>query len=459
MLLLCFMAVFASCSKDEQIERKVTSIKLNQQSLSIQRGEEYQFEVNHLDKDLPAPEYVFNSSSELVATIDRQGKLTAIKEGQTTIKVSVVSLGLTSTCDVTITPIKVEEISLNKTAMTLKVGDSETLTYEFIPTTASPEIEWITSNPTVATVNNGVIAAIAPGKANITSKVKGSTVSASCSLLVEGILVDSIKIWADSAIIQLGNPFVIAYSIFPKNATNTKVLFSSSDSNVAAVSETGDVSINNIGSCQIILKSQDGNAQAICNLTVVPPLVTDVLIDQHIDRLMIGETTLLSAVVFPENAGNKNVAWTSSDQNVASIDNNGLVTAKALGTTSITVTTQEEGKSNTVFINVVDISGYISAYKSSSSSSSINGYVTGSVTSTLINRHSSEIVFVTKFEIIDNKTNAVVVSQTDPSKLGAIGYNQSLNLTYSMKSVYMPDFSFNWYYTTDGKSYMSSHKY
>lgn len=63
--------------------------------------------------------------------------------------------------------------------------------------------------------------------------------------------------------------------------------------------------------------------------------------------LKIGETTTLTYTVFPENAANKNVAWTSSDQAVATVDNKGVVTGVTPGSATITVTTAEGAQTST----------------------------------------------------------------------------------------------------------------
>lgn len=82
-----------------------------------------------------------------------------------------------------------------------------------------------------------------------------------------------------------------------------------------------------------------------CGVKIIPPLkvdVTGVVLDKDSAVMEVGENLKLNASIFPENATNKNLIWTSSNENVAAVDENGLVSAgKTAGETLITVTTED----------------------------------------------------------------------------------------------------------------------
>jgi hypothetical protein len=74
-------------------------------------------------------------------------------------------------------------------------------------------------------------------------------------------------------------------------------------------------------------------------------------------ELEVGQTVQLTAVVEPEDATNKNVTWSSSDEAVATVSETGLVTAVAEGTATITVTTEDGNKTDSITVTVVEGSG------------------------------------------------------------------------------------------------------
>ena len=79
--------------------------------------------------------------------------------------------------------------------------------------------------------------------------------------------------------------------------------------------------------------------------------VTEIQIEEKIEDMEIGENETLTAIITPSNATDKNVTWQSSDENIATVDTTGEVTAKKSGVVTITATTSN-GKSNTITINV-----------------------------------------------------------------------------------------------------------
>jgi uncharacterized protein YjdB len=216
-----------------------------------------------------------------------------------------------------------------------------------------------------------------------------------------------------------------------------------------------------IGPGTTIIKAiaKDNASNAECTVTVSLPAVEGVMIDNEVKNvlLMVGETFQLKEKVLPENAGNKNIVWSMDDNSIASISISGLITARRIGETTAKVTTVDGGFTATVPVKVTDITGFIYAFKSGAAITSINGYVTGSVNSTITNRHKTIMAMVTKFEVVDNKTNTVVASKED--ELGVLNPEKTMSLSFRMNGVFEPDYTFKWYYTFEGKEYIASHLY
>ena len=120
------------------------------------------------------------------------------------------------------------------------------------------------------------------------------------------------------------------------------VVWTSSDDVVATVDENGLVTAIAVGEATITATTVDGsNLFASCKVTVVPTLAESIALDKTEISLEATETVTLVATVLPELTTNKSVTWTSSNESVATVDTNGLVTAIALGEAVITATTND----------------------------------------------------------------------------------------------------------------------
>ena len=166
------------------------------------------------------------------------------------------------------------------------------------------------------------------------------------------VAVTSVKLDSTSITLIEGDSQALNATVFPSNAENQKVLWSSSNSSVASVKE-GVVTALKVGNATIIAKTDDGGKTASCTVIVeaknIP--VTGVLLDKTSYEMTEGEEFTLTATINPENATNKNVSWSSSNSSVATVDN-GKVTALAPGQTTITAITEDGGKTATCEITV-----------------------------------------------------------------------------------------------------------
>ena len=133
-------------------------------------------------------------------------------------------------------------------------------------------------------------------------------------------------------------------TVTPENATNKSVTWTSSNTNVATVSNTGVVTAVGNGTSTITATTADGtDLSATCEVTVALPVpATGITLNKTTHSFnAANQTVTLTATVTPANATNKSVTWTSSDTNVASVSDAGVVTAVADGAATITATTTD----------------------------------------------------------------------------------------------------------------------
>ena len=167
------------------------------------------------------------------------------------------------------------------------------------------------------------------------------------------IAVTSVSLNSTSMELIEGSSQTLVATVSPSNADNQKVIWTSNNSSVATVTD-GVVTAIKAGTATITVKTDDGGKTATCNVTVVAKEipVTSVSLDQTAVEITEGGEVTLNATVKPDDATNKNVTWTSSDESVAIVDN-GKITAVKEGTATITVKTDDGGKTATCNVTVV----------------------------------------------------------------------------------------------------------
>ena len=150
---------------------------------------------------------------------------------------------------------------------------------------------------------------------------------------------------------ELGTSKQLTATITPENATNKGLTWTSLNSNVATVDKNGLVTAWKEGTATINVNTKDGNKKASCTVTVKKVPVTNVYLDNTSLVLVAGENAQLNATVFPNNATDKSVTWTSSNTSVASVVD-GKVTAKSAGSAIITAKSTDGNKTATCFVEV-----------------------------------------------------------------------------------------------------------
>ena len=172
-------------------------------------------------------------------------------------------------------------------------------------------------------------------------------------LLVSNVInITSITLNKDVLNMNIEETEELVATVNPEGTTESKeVVWSSSDENVAAVNDNGVVTAVGGGEAVITAKASNGMT-ATCKVVVTVP-ATSVVLDKTSFNLKLNKTAQLTATILPENATDKSVIWTSSNESVATVDENGTVTGVSEGTATITVTTSN-GISASCEVTVVE---------------------------------------------------------------------------------------------------------
>ena len=335
----------------------VSSVSLSPQDLVITEGETRQMTATVYPSNASVKSVRWWTSSASVATVSSSGVVTAVSEGSATITVTTEDGSYTAACRVTVKRrvINVTGVSLNKTSVTLTKGETSQLTATVSPSNATnPSVSWKSSSTTVATVSSsGLVKAVDGGTATITVTTEDGNYTATCKVTVK-VPVTGVSLDKTDLSLTEGDTYQLSATVSPSNATNKTVSWKSSATSVATVSSNGLITAIAQGSATITVTTEDGGYSASCRVTVNKKTisVTGVSVSPTSLTLTEGDTYQLSTTVSPSNAMNKNVRWTSNATSVATVSSNGLITAKAQGSATITVTTEDGGYTATCVVTV-----------------------------------------------------------------------------------------------------------
>ena len=254
------------------------------------------------------------------------------------------------------TNVGVTGVRLNESNISMLVGQTKNITYTITPSNAAnKKVTFSSSNTSVATIDsNGKITAKAVGTTNITVKTKdgGKSATGKLTVVAKSIPVTGVKLNVSTLQIGYGGETSLDATITPSNATNKKVIWTSSNSKIVTVDSNGRIKGVNAGKATITATTQDGNKKASCvvNVSEKPILATAITITTGVRTVYIGKTLQLGVKYSPADANTKTkITWNSSDKSVATVNSNGLVTGVGEGDTTITAKT-ENGKSYSMSI-------------------------------------------------------------------------------------------------------------
>ncbi|MBP3251303.1 MAG: Ig-like domain-containing protein [Prevotella sp.] len=265
----------------------VKGISLNKNSTTLTVGSSETLTATVIPDNATDKSVTWTTSNASVVTV-ANGTVTAVAPGTATITVTANDgSDVTATCEVTVIQLTTG-VSLNKVNATLAVGSTETLTATVYPTDATDKsVTWKTSNEAVATVANGTVTAVAPGTATITvTSSNGST--ATCEVTViqptTGVTLNKTSIT-----LTAGSTERLTATVAPDNATDKGVTWTTSNANVATVTD-GVVYAVNAGTATITVTTTDGAKTATCEVTVRGTIVD--YLTGYVDELCMFQQAL-----------------------------------------------------------------------------------------------------------------------------------------------------------------------
>lgn len=326
------------------VTQSVTGIKLNTNSLSLQAGDVYYASATLTPANATDLTVTWKSKNAKVASVTKEGKITAVSAGTTTITATTVN-NLVAEIEVLVEQ-PVKGVSLNYKSQTILVDATFDLKAVIEPAKATNEkVSWASDDSGIASVSStGTVRGVTAGTTLVTCTTDDGGYKASCVVIVKEP-VTSLTINKKKKKIGINKTFQLVATVDSNAATNSRVSWTSSNNKVCKVTNVSldgnTVTIKTLkkGKAEIVCKTTDGSKlSATCNVRVIR-LVSNIKLNKDYCRLLEGKSVKLKAKVKPKKATQKKVTWTSDHPDIAHVNANGKVLALKEGDATITAVT------------------------------------------------------------------------------------------------------------------------
>jgi uncharacterized protein YjdB len=340
----------------------IASVRINAPVAEMAIGATQKLVATPLDAGnnaLPARPVTWRSGATSIATVAEDGSVTAVAAGTVVIFATVE--GKLASITLTVRAITVTTVGVAPPAATVFVGDFTDLGAQ--PRDANGNVivgrnvQWTSSDERIAVVSsNGRVRALAPGSALISASIDGVQGSSAITTSIEPVLT----ITAEPSTLNMLPTQTTNIVGTPRGrngvALNRAVTFSSSDQSIASVSQTGVVTAVRTGRATITVSSEGRQVLVPVEVGLAPVETITITIPQP--TRFVTQTTQ-ATVETKDRQGNvltgRPVQWSSSEPSIATVSSTGLITARAPGTTRITVTAEGKSASANVTVSLVPV--------------------------------------------------------------------------------------------------------
>ena len=252
----------------------VTDVSLDRTELTLTEDETETLTATVRPDNADNRKVTWSSDKTDVATVDGDGKVTAVKAGEAVVTVTTEDGGKTASCKVTVKAkaVNVTDVSLDRTELTLTEDETETLTATVRPDNAdNRKVTWSSDKTDVATVDgDGKVTAVKAGEAVVTVTTEDGGKTATCKVTVKAkaVPVTGVEVNPWAVTLSVRGTSKLSYTIRPADATNQNVKWESESPSVATVDSEGNVQGVAAGTAKICVTTEDGGFKSYCTVTV-----------------------------------------------------------------------------------------------------------------------------------------------------------------------------------------------
>ena len=410
--------------------------KLDKTDIVLNAGEETTLTIITTPDNVERS-YTSRVENSTVAKLEKTGtfgvlKLTGLAKGTTkiTFVVTVDGIEIPLECNVTVNApdIPVTGITLDKTEMTLEKGQTGTITATIKPENATNQkFSWSSDNAdaiNLVSSENGTltIEALAKGEATIIATTADGNHTASCKVTVTETPTGEISMKLDKTNETIAKAETVDITAIMAGM-DQNINWTSSNTVIAKITKTQDNTITvtgaQAGKATITATTEDGDYTATCEINVVYP-VTGVTLTEETETVAVGSKTLLTAVLNPINATNQNIIWTSSNEAISTVDENGIVEGIGEGNVTITATTEDGSYKATCEVTVEN--------KQAETDSSRFTYTT-----------KGKNVTITGYKAKGNDTELIIPAEIDGMTVETLGAGSKISGLDKITYIQLPD--------------------
>ena len=326
---LCIVACFSlfACNEPAPSPTPEVSITLSETATSVEMGNQKTITAT-VTGSSSSVTWSFITGSEY-ATITANGNTVTVRgTNQGTAVLSAALSGKVATCVVTVTSPATTIIVTPNVVSSLEVGSTTTLTATTNP--AGKTVTWNSSNPAIATVNNGVVTGVSAGQVRISATAEGVVNPATCTVTVVAPPI-TISLNKTSETLQKNNTLTLIATV---GGTTNNVTWSSSNLSVANVSSSGNnCTVTAVGDGTATITAAIGSVTATCVITVNTP-VPVIHVDTTTFNLNLGATAEIDATF--ENQGDNAPVYTSNKPSYVTVDEDGVIRVIKASDTTVT---------------------------------------------------------------------------------------------------------------------------
>ena len=362
----------ASCAVNIGSFVSVTGVRLSLTYTTLTIGYTLQLRATVFPPNATNKQLTWSSSSPCASLNGPPGQVFGESQGTAIITATSVDGSKTATCTVVVYPVTITMSQVSTTCIVGKITNIDATVA--VPGGNVSSIYWhinnerraivprfgrlISSTPSTVRIQIGIL-----GRSDTTYPISLFTYYYDSISVVSGICsvrvitqVESILLNVDNIRLQNGNTFQAIPIIYPSTVTNKNISWSSSSNEIATVNANGLITAVSTGTATITVTTEDGNKNNSLRATILPQATTpveSVLLNVGNIRLENGNTYQAIPTIYPSTATNKDVSWSSSSNSIATVDENGVITAVSTGTATITVTTEDGNKKNSLTVSIL----------------------------------------------------------------------------------------------------------
>lgn len=352
----------ASATIVVNVRNRLTSIAFGSKAEYIAVGSSKSVDLQFTPSENINNNVTFSSSDTTIFTVSKDGVITGVKEGVAMLSCVAEDLGqegsITCMVYVTSSQVSATDFAIVPNEDTVYIGKTLQLTPVFTPENVTDRnVTWTTSDDSKATVDaNGVVTGVAEGTAVITATYKDSTNdnrvwTGTCIVNIEKAPVSAtgFEVTPVTQNIVCGKKFTITPKFTPDDTTNQNVVYQSLDETVLTVDSKGVVTGVGPGDAIVQCTTEDGGFNA--TVAVHVEKAVDFKLSPSTRELAIGHSFTPKKVIKPTSA-TKTATWKSSNTSIATVNSSGKITAKKIGTCTITCTLTKYNQSSTCKVKV-----------------------------------------------------------------------------------------------------------